>query len=1054
MAQQGGKTTRSTISQIPPTRVALDMLRVEQLLQDFGATGTQLVNGFLESDYNSDLAGMTGLLKYDKMRRSDAQVHASLLCMELPIRSTEWYIEPAKDEEGVVTDEAHEHAELVSRALFEKMEQTWDDTLREILTFLPKGFSVFEKVFTGDATNVWLKKLAFRTQTTIGKWETENGQPGVTQYLPVPVVGGDNNGKSIVSIPANKLLIFSFRREGDNLAGVSVLRSAYKHWYIKDALYKFDSVLHERQSVGIPVITLPDDSTAEDRVLAEAILNRIRANEQSGIVLPSDKWKFAFADLQAGNVSNVWKSIEHHDSMIAKNILAMFMQLASGDGGSRALSEDQSDFFLLSLEAVAKQIDDVVSTFLIKELVDLNFDNVERYPRLAHKRLGSVDYGTMTSALANLTSAGIIETDDDLEGWAREMMDLPPKLEPEEDEEDEDLEDDLLEDVPPEDIEEMEPMDLEPEEEEEMDVLDEAIDDDELEEDERIEAAERYVELVGKQQGFRIVSEETKRKISEALKGRKRGGRIAERRQARLRKAGRTVNDKTEAAAKKRIQDASTGTPKPKSAMKRAISKINMKRKKSKNIGTMKKRQMQTRNLLAKTKPKKQKKASALARAVAKRKAVRVARNKKVKAHEHDSAVTAFDANYHRYAELVDNRFILKLQASADAEARSDLKKKGFVFNDFESEAWRPLTFAERKVNFTSLKKAVDKFGKTLNAQTDDALVRMKDDLLTQVKNAVEKSDIAAVGKIKAKYTGEIAGALTDVQKEMFEIGKQSAAAEMGVKAVATAGEVKGAMRVQNQKLVEALGNDMEAAASKAVTELAAKKGGSITNTGTAEAVAAASAAIDKAVGAAKGTMQTLSVIGSLNMGRTAVFERYPEKVYAMQYSAIIDDRTTDICLSLDGRVVPPGSEDFYKFSPPRHYNCRSIWVEILQDEEFKPDLDAVPSRIPANATIDTFEDLKAPEIKKDSPAIKVLQAELEERKKKLEEYQDAEIFPNRIESHKARIDALEKSIMDAGGSTEMSELKEGSGVPYDFIEHVKEILKADGITFRAPDAE
>jgi len=89
-----------------------------------------------------------------------------------------------------------------------------------------------------------------------------------------------------VSIPAEKLLIFSYRREGDNYAGISVLRSAYKHWYIKDKLYKFDAVRHERQSVGIPVITLPDGASDTDRTEALTIVTNIRSTEQTGIVLP------------------------------------------------------------------------------------------------------------------------------------------------------------------------------------------------------------------------------------------------------------------------------------------------------------------------------------------------------------------------------------------------------------------------------------------------------------------------------------------------------------------------------------------------------------------------------------------------------------------------------------------------------------------------------------------------------------------------------------------------------------------------------------------------
>ena len=89
-----------------------------------------------------------------------------------------------------------------------------------------------------------------------------------------------------VSIPAAKILLFSFRREGENYEGVSVLRSAYKHWYFKDSMYRFDAVRHERQSVGIPVIYLPDQATDQDKTEAKAIVANIRANEQAGIVMP------------------------------------------------------------------------------------------------------------------------------------------------------------------------------------------------------------------------------------------------------------------------------------------------------------------------------------------------------------------------------------------------------------------------------------------------------------------------------------------------------------------------------------------------------------------------------------------------------------------------------------------------------------------------------------------------------------------------------------------------------------------------------------------------
>lgn len=72
------------------------------------------------------------------MRKSDAQVFATLLAMELPIRSTLWNIEPgqteAADGEYITTDDDYIIANFIEKCLFEKMEITWDDFIRQALT--------------------------------------------------------------------------------------------------------------------------------------------------------------------------------------------------------------------------------------------------------------------------------------------------------------------------------------------------------------------------------------------------------------------------------------------------------------------------------------------------------------------------------------------------------------------------------------------------------------------------------------------------------------------------------------------------------------------------------------------------------------------------------------------------------------------------------------------------------------------------------------------------------------------------------------------------------
>ena len=77
-----------------------------------------------------------------------------------------------------------------------------------------------------------------------------------------------------------------------------------------------------------------------------------------------------------------------------------------------------------------------------------------------------------------------------------------------------------------------------------------------------------------------------------------------------------------------------------------------------------------------------------------------------------------------------------------------------------------------------------------------------------------------------------------------------------------------------------------------------------------------------------------------MNRGRHAFFEE-SGVVAAYQYSAILDDRATDICSGLHGKIFKAGEEPI----PPLHFNCRSQLVAITKFEEWSPDkrADGVP---------------------------------------------------------------------------------------------------------------
>jgi len=392
---------------------------------EVGDSGTRILGGIISEEYNSKLQGLKGIEIYDEMRKSDASVKAAISATTLPIRAATWYVEPASDEA-----QDQEIAEFVEKALMEWQAIEWEDLLRQALLSLPFGFMVFEKVYAtrteGGKTYIVWDKLAPRMPRSIQKWAIVNDAPGVTQL---------KSDGTPVEIPMEKLVVIVHEKEGDNWEGISILRAAYKHWFMKNTFYKIDAIAFERQGLGIPYVKLPEQYTETDRAKAEDILKNVRANSQAYIIEPQG-YEIGFKDMMAKTTRDPSSSIAHHNREILKSVLAQFLDLGSGaEGatGSRAVSQDHSELFLQAVSAVADTIANAFNKQAIRELVDLNFDNVETYPELTYTKLAKEDVASISAAYQTLSTAGAIVPTDNDEQHFRKMLGLPDR-DPDEDE--------------------------------------------------------------------------------------------------------------------------------------------------------------------------------------------------------------------------------------------------------------------------------------------------------------------------------------------------------------------------------------------------------------------------------------------------------------------------------------------------------------------------------------------------------------------------------------------------------------------------------------------
>src|SRR5262249_51634216 len=71
----------------------------------------------------------------------------------------------------------------------------------------------------------------------------------------------------------------------------------------------------------------------------------------------------------------------------------------------------------------------------------------------------------------------------------------------------------------------------------------------------------------------------------------------------------------------------------------------------------------------------------------------------------------------------------------------------------------------------------------------------------------------------------------------------------------------------------------------------------------------------------------------AMNQGRTAIGDAAGDYVVGYEYSAILDERTTEICQTADGLMLKKEAWQTSALLPPNHYQCRSTIIYITTDD-------------------------------------------------------------------------------------------------------------------------
>lgn len=409
--------------------------------KEIGRIGQRRFGGIVYEEFLPELRGSRGVEIYHEMSENDDVVGAILYAIEMLVRQTKWNVEP-----GGSTAKDKEAAEFVESCM-DDMQNTWVDTISEILSFLTYGWSYHEIVYKRRMGNtvdtrtrskysdglIGWAKLPIRAQETLYQWEYDENDnlTGMTQ-MPPPDYG-------LLTIPLSKALLFRTKSRKDNPEGRSILRNAYRSWHFKRRIQEIEGIGIERDLAGLPVMHTPEgmdiwndnDDMKRTLVRLEEMVRGIRRDEMEGLVLP---YGFELELLSSGGTRQFDTNaiIDRYDTRIAMTVLADFIFLGHQQNGSWALSSDKTELFAMACGAYLDIIAETFNSQGIPSLIDINgdhFKGITGYPTLTHGDIEDADIQKVSTYIKDMVGIGVLIPDDGLEDYIRQIGNLPERVE-------------------------------------------------------------------------------------------------------------------------------------------------------------------------------------------------------------------------------------------------------------------------------------------------------------------------------------------------------------------------------------------------------------------------------------------------------------------------------------------------------------------------------------------------------------------------------------------------------------------------------------------------
>lgn len=237
-----------------------------------------------------------------------------------------------------------------------------------------------------------------------------------------------------------------------------------------------------------------------------------------------------------------------------------------------------------------------------------------------------------------------------------------------------------------------------------------------------------------------------------------------------------------------------------------------------------------------------------------------------------------------------------------------------------------------KKVNFKAIENKLNDYDQSIIDDTRRVVNKIYEDLYEQLskKKIVHSQDLARAETIKLRYLKELKQVMKNSFMQLYKDAQGQASAELLKSEFKNPILGDDFLQILEDETFAFIGDWQYNVLKNARVQLASaiKDGKPLSEVISALDIDAKKLSSEQIARYAR-TKHT----EVLNKGRLEFFKE-SGVVAAYQYSAVLDDVTSELCASLNGKVFKAGDEPV----PPLHFNCRSVLIPITKYEDFDPD--------------------------------------------------------------------------------------------------------------------